>query len=243
MANISITTTQNVTIDYTLSGFSARFFAFLIDWLIILAWVIIHWFIGYSIFNDSGASQIYIWIVVIPFFSFYTLIMEYVMNGQTPGKRSMGIRVLMLNGKEPTFLDYFIRWSLRFVEIYLSSGVLACVMISTTDKKQRIADIIAGTVLVKVQIIQSIVVDDLIKIAGNGTYEPIYPEVIGFKEEEMLQLKKLVDRFYQYRNKAHNALVNETARQIAAKMGVKIKEEKPELFLKTVIRDFVVLTR
>ena len=243
MASISITTTQNVTIDYTLSGFSARFFALLIDWLIIFAWIIIHWFIGYSIFNDSSSSEIYIWIVVIPFFSFYTLLMEYLMNGQTPGKRSMGIRVLMINGKEPTFLDYFIRWSLRFVEIYLSSGVIACVMISTTDKKQRIADIIAGTVLVKVQLIQSIVADDLIKIGGNGNYEPVYPQVIAFKEEEMLQLKKLVDRFYLYRNDAHKFLVEETASKIASKMGVKIAEDKPELFLKTVIRDFVVLTR
>jgi uncharacterized RDD family membrane protein YckC len=243
MASISITTTQNVTIDYTLSGFSPRLFAFIIDWLIIIAWVLIHSFIGYSVFNDSDTSAIYIWVFVIPFFSFYTLLMEYFLNGQTPGKRSMGIRVIMINGKEPTFLDYFIRWSLRFVEIYLSSGVLASVMISTTDKKQRIADIIAGTVLVKVQIIQSILADDLIKIGGNGNYEPLYPEVILFKEEEMLVLKKLVDRFYLYRNSAHINLVQETAMQIAGKMGVKIKEEKPEQFLKAIIRDFVVLTR
>lgn len=165
------------------------------------------------------------------------------MNGQTPGKRSMNIRVVKLNGKEPVFMDYFIRWSLRFVEIYLSSGVLATIMISTTNLKQRLADIIAGTVVVKVNVNPFVTTNDLLKISSQNNYEPSYPEVIMFSEGDMLTIKKLVDRFIYIGNEAHRQLTLETANKLSYKMGVTIKEKKPELFLKILIRDYVVLTR
>ena len=243
MASISITTTQNVTIDHTLADFRQRFSAFFIDLLIIGAWIIVHAIIANVIFRDATLSDIYLYIVVIPFFSFYTLIMEYLMNGQTPGKRSMNIRVVKLNGKEPAFMDYFVRWSLRFVEIYLSSGVLASIMISTTNLKQRLADIIAGTVMVKVNVNPFVTTDDLLKISSQGNYEPSYPEVMMFSENDMLTIKKLVDRYILIGNEAHRLLAVEAANMLSRKMGVTIRENKPELFLKTLIRDYVVLTR
>lgn len=243
MAAISITTTQNVTIDHTLADFRQRLSAYFIDILIILAWIIIHSFINLIVFSGTAMADIYFYIMIIPFFSFYTLLMEYFMNGQTPGKRSMHLRVVMLNGKEPAFMDYFIRWSLRFVEIYLSSGVLASIMISTTNQNQRLADIIAGTVVVKIQDHQSVTAQDLLKISSQANYEPTYPEVTMFSESDMLSLKKLVDRYLSINNEAHRLLATEAANKLSKKMGVTIKEKKPELFLKTLIRDYVVLTR
>lgn len=243
MSFISITTTQNVTIDYSLAGFQSRLIAFLIDFLIIVVWTIVHLLLSGLFFTDNYVREIYRWIIIVPFASFYTLLMEYSMNGQTPGKRSMGIRVLMLNGKEPSFMVYFIRWSLRFVEIYISSGVLASIMINTTNLKQRLADIIAGTVLVKANTSQTIFADDLARIGSQNNYAPTYPEVLMFNESEMLSVKILIDRFVENQNKAHRLLVNDVAKNIALKMGVKIKEPQPELFLKVLIRDFVVLTR
>ncbi len=165
------------------------------------------------------------------------------MNGQTPGKRSMNIRVVMLNGKEPAFIDYFIRWSLRFVEIYLSSGVLAAIMINTTNLNQRIADIIAGTVMVKINEQNAVTTDDLLKISSQNNYEPSYPEVIMFKESDMLNIKKLVDRYSTFNNEAHRHLVIDASNKLSSKMGVTVKEKKPELFLKTLIKDYVLLTR
>lgn len=243
MTHISITTTQNVTIDYALASFQRRLMAFFIDLLVILAWIMLQTFIGLSVMGGGYLGNIYLWLVIVPFFSFYTLMMEYFMNGQTPGKRTMNIRVVMLNGKEPSFIDYFIRWSLRFVEIYLSSGVLASIMINTTNLKQRLADTIAGTVLVQIHVFQSIAADDLSKISSHSNYEPVYPQVTMFSENDMLTIKKLVDRYFNYRNEAHRHLVTDTARQLSQKMGVNVREDKPELFLKALIRDYVVLTR
>ena len=243
MASISITTTQNVTIDHTLADFRQRLAAYFIDILIVLAWVIIHSVIKSLLFSNSGLGDAYFYVVIILFFSFYTLLMEYFMNGQTPGKRALNIRVVKLNGNEPAFMDYFIRWSLRFIEIYLSSGVLATIMINTTNLNQRLADIIAGTVIVKIQGNHSVTSDDLLKISSQNNYEPSYPEVTIFSENDMLTIKKLVDRYLSIGNEAHRLLVVDAANNLSKKMGVNIKEKKPELFLKTIIRDYVVLTR
>lgn len=219
MATISITTTQNVTIDHTLADFRQRLSAYFIDILIILAWVIIHSVIKSVIFNDSGFGDAYFYVVIISFFSFYTLLMEYFMNGQTPGKRSMNLRVVKLNGNEPSFMDYFIRWSFRFIEIYLSSGVLAAIMINTTNLNQRLADIIAGTVIVKIKGTLSINSVDLLKINSQNNYEPSYPEVIIFSENDMLTIKKLVDRYLSIDNESHRLLVLETANKLSKKWG------------------------
>jgi len=243
MASISITTTQNVTIDYTLAGFSQRLMAYLVDLLVIIGWIFLHLIIKMLVFGNSSLGNIYVYVAIIPFFTLYTLIMENVMNGQTPGKKSLNIRVLKLNGAEPSFMDYFIRWSLRFIDIYLSSGVLACIMISTTKEKQRLADIIAGTVMVKIQANQNLTTEDLLKISSQSNYEPTYPQVVMFTENDMLHIKKLVDRYLSIGNESHRYLVIDTANKLSSKMDIAIKENKPELFLKTLIRDYVVLTR
>lgn len=243
MAIVSITTTQNVTIDHNLADFRQRLMAYFIDLLIIIAWIIVHSIVRSFVFNDSGFADVYFYVVIISFFSFYTLLMEYLMNGQTPGKRMMNIRVIKLNGKEPGFIDYFIRWSLRFIEIYLSSGVLASLMINTTVLNQRLADIIAGTVVVKIQETLTVTIDDLLKISSQNNYEPSYPEARIFTEADMLTIKKLVDRYLLFDNEAHRNLVTEAANNLSKKMGVVMKEKKPELFLKTLIKDYVVLTR
>jgi len=243
MSSVSITTTQNVTIDYTLADFKLRALAFSIDVSIIGAWISVHYIINTFAFGSTSFYNVYFYLMVIPFFSFYTLLLEYYMNGQTLGKRSMNIKVVMINGREPTFIDYFIRWSRGFIEIYLSSGVLATIMINTTNHNQRLADIIAGTIIIKIDEPNKLTADDLLKIKANNNFKPSYPEVLMFTESELVTIKKLTDRYRHYNNEAYKKLINDCAIQLALKMGVTIKESKPEFFLKTLIHDYVVLTR
>jgi hypothetical protein len=116
-------------------------------------------------------------------------------------------------------------------------------MISTTNLQQRLGDIIAGTIMVNVWDKYSITTDVLSNINSQANYQPKYPEVASFTEAEMLVLKKLVDRHQRYRNAAHRELMLETANRISRKLGIEILENKPDLFIKTLIKDYVVLTR
>ena len=54
---------------------------------------------------------------------FYTIVSETLLMGQTLGKKLVKIRVVKIDGYRASFLDYFIRWVMRFVDINIFSGV------------------------------------------------------------------------------------------------------------------------
>src|SRR5215510_5165856 len=109
MKVIDILTAQNVTIQYTLAQLRERIAAFVID-MVILSFSILMLsillpliFSGYS-FNTFRA--IVVWLV----FLFYSLILEIIMNGQSFGKRIMGLKIVKITGNEPSAQDFVIRW-------------------------------------------------------------------------------------------------------------------------------------
>src|SRR5439155_16858825 len=87
-------------------------------------------------------------IILLPV-TFYSLLGEVYLNGQTVGKRVMGIKVISLNGNQPAFSQYLIRWLFRLVDLWMSSFVLATIMVAATEKHQRLGDLVCRTTLVK----------------------------------------------------------------------------------------------
>ena len=69
-------------------------------------------------------------------------------SGQTLGKRIMSIKVVKADGSKPSFGDALIRTILRIIDgiaIYL----VGFIVILISEKKQRIGDMAAGTIVVK----------------------------------------------------------------------------------------------
>jgi uncharacterized RDD family membrane protein YckC len=69
-------------------------------------------------------------------------------SGQTPGKRAMGIKVTKENGKKLTLGDALVRTILRIID-GLAFYILGLIIILVTEKKQRLGDILARTIVVK----------------------------------------------------------------------------------------------
>jgi uncharacterized RDD family membrane protein YckC len=70
-------------------------------------------------------------------------------GGVTPGMHVMGLRVEKVDGREPGVWDYVIR-SLLFTVDGLLLGLVAVVSIAVTKRRQRIGDLFAQTVVVRV---------------------------------------------------------------------------------------------
>ena len=70
-------------------------------------------------------------------------------GGATPGMLVMGLRVEKVDGREPSVWDYLIR-SLLFTVDGLLLGLVAVVSIAVTERRQRIGDLLAQTVVVRV---------------------------------------------------------------------------------------------
>ncbi len=69
-------------------------------------------------------------------------------TGQTPGKKAMGIKVVKYGKGKVTFADAFVRTLLRIID-GVGAYILGLIVILVSDRKQRIGDMTAKTVVVK----------------------------------------------------------------------------------------------
>ena len=165
MRTIEITTTQNVTIEYELAGVRDRIVAFLIDSIIMWGSIFIL-LILYEVSIGQFTPGYSFYIVMVPIFLFYTLFSELFGNGQSWGKKAMGIKVVQISGAEGGMSDYLIRWTFRMVDIYLSLGSVATLLISSTEKAQRLGDVVANTAVIKVKPKNNLRLKDIMNISS-----------------------------------------------------------------------------
>jgi uncharacterized RDD family membrane protein YckC len=84
--------------------------------------------------------NIIIWLLYFTYFEGTT--------GQTPGKRAMNIKVTKEDGKKANFTDAFIRTILRIID-GIFFYILGLIIMLVTERKQRLGDILAKTIVVK----------------------------------------------------------------------------------------------
>jgi uncharacterized RDD family membrane protein YckC len=246
MRTIDIQTTQNVTITYELAALRDRLLGFILDSIfkICAALVLLLIFNICNVDRWFHESEIFFFILVVfPLITFYTLFFELWHNGQTPGKMILKIKVIRMDGRQPDFYDHLLRWSFRIIDLALTGGILGSILISSTDYSQRLGDIVTNTTLVKVTSQLSMTLNDILRIETRNNYEPHYPEIGNFREEDILLIKQTIDRYQRYANEAHFQALTELGNNMKEKLGVKDINGDYVSFLKTLIKDYIVLTR
>lgn len=243
MRTIDITTTQNVTIQYELADLKDRFFAWLIDVVIWVVGLTLLLFLFYAVAPSTRVDTYFTYLVVAPVVLFYTLVSEILMNGQTLGKKALKIRVVKLNGRQPSLSDYLFRWAFRGLDIYFSLGALGAVLVSSSQRAQRMGDLVSNTVVVRIVPQLNFKLADIMRINTIENYEPKYPEVKRFSEEDMLLVKQTIERARRYPNEAHRKAVLLMVQKLSDQMGTEPPKGDYLGFLRTLVSDYIVLTR
>lgn len=242
MRTIDILTTQNVTINYELAEVRDRVFAFIIDLLIITVGLVILSRIIIATGIVTRVEYLY-YFIVFPVLFFYHFAFEVLLDGQSPGKRMLGIKVVKLTGTEPSLNDYLMRWALRPLDIFFSLGSIGIMLISSSEKGQRLGDIVANTAVIKTNPTQRIILADILNIRSMENYKPVYPNAREFSEQEMLLLKEVMDKSQKYQNDAHDDALNEAVEKVRVRLNMERAPADKIGFIKTLIKDFVALSR
>jgi uncharacterized RDD family membrane protein YckC len=240
MKNIEITTTQNVTIQYGLASVWERAIALAIDVAVISTVSSI--VLGLQSWLFPYASDIVLYLVILPFILLYSLIFEQFNNGQSLGKMALRLRVIRLDGEKANFLDYLMRWIFRALDIYFSFGGVAVLTVISSTNSQRIGDLLANTVVVNVGKAERMKLDNLLKLNKMDKYVVTYPQVIHLPENAMLTVKETLTKYAKHNNFAHQKALDLLVEKMEQELELKAPENKVQ-FLKILLKDYIVLTR
>jgi len=243
LRNIQILTPQNILIEHEHAGVVLRALSFILDQFFIILFFLINFLLLVSFELSGAVLDMYAYIVIIPVYFLYSLLFESFMYGQTLGKRVVGIKVRRLDGNEITFTEAATRWLMRIPDIFLSAGALAAILINSTERQQRMGDILAGTIVIRQSPASGLKIENLLKLNATNEYQPVYPQVARLDEDLVVMVKHALLRYNRYQNAAHNQAVDKLADKLCQILEIEhINETKPQ-FLRTIIRDYIVLTR
>jgi len=239
--SVEIVTAHNIRIDYELASVSDRIIAFIIDIAILIGWFILLFILTMNVIDET--KELVINIFFVPVMFVYHLTSETFFGGQSIGKKSMGLKVVKLNGHNPSLGDCLLRWVLRIIDILGTSGSLAAILVSSTDKGQRLGDMAANTVVIRLNPPNRYTIADILTIKNKTEYKPTYLGVTVFTDEDMLLIKNSIERLKLHPNPFNKELVDQLAEKVKQKLNIATEEKDKLKFLRTILQDYIVLTR
>jgi len=159
--DLRIRTAEHVGISYELAGIGNRMLAAFVDVLFLGVLVLATAFVvlraivpSLGLPNQLSVLIAAILVVVLylltPFA--YWVVLETFWNGQTLGKRLVGIRVLRDDGSPVGFFAVATRALLRVLDLVPILLPVDVVLMVASRKGQRLGDLVAGTVVVKARV-------------------------------------------------------------------------------------------
>lgn len=234
MPTIQVRTTQNVFIHYPVASVGDRILGYLIDRIILIAFAIA---VG-TIFYNLEVNEQWIWIVVIGIpFILYSVLFEIFMNGQTPGKRVMNIKVIRLNGTPATVGDFIFRWIFALIDFGVLGGAIAVILVAAGGKGQRLGDIVAGTTVIK-QVEQREITAQEVFVVAEKNYEPVFSQALQLTEHDIDLIQRALEVNRDLGNAKPMLAVTE---KVKRQLGIQT-DLPPVKFLYTLIKDFHHLT-
>ncbi|WP_316412106.1 RDD family protein [Mesoterricola silvestris] len=123
----------------------SRLLAFLVD-QVLLGLAAIFSALALNVLGPLGLG---LWFILVFFLQWlYPVFCETLAGGRTLGKRWLGLRVLMADGRPVGWMASLIRNLLRVVDILPGSYTVGFISMLVTRDFQRIGDLVAGTLVV-----------------------------------------------------------------------------------------------
>jgi len=234
MANLAINTTQNVKLDYKIVSVGERILAFLVDLFIFSAYLYALEFITTALgtaisdrWTIMGLEQL----LLLPVF-FYSLYMHILFNGRTIGKMIFKTRVVKIDGSPAHWSNYLILWMLRLVDIWIFLGSIGLLSIIFSEKKQRVGDHAAGTVVISTK--NKVKISHTILVEIEDDYKPKFSNVTKLNDKDV----RLIKETYRIALKSNDFKTLNTLRKKVENVLEVSSDLYDKPFLDTVLKDY-----
>jgi uncharacterized RDD family membrane protein YckC len=145
-ATLDVVTPENIAFEFRLAGPFRRLPALILDTFIKIAvsmglGVVLMMTIGLV---STGLARFIFLVMYLVIDWFYGVLFETFLNGQTPGKYVLGLRVLSENGQPINGMQAALRNLFRAADLFL--GVVGLSVMALNRRYQRLGDLVAGTI-------------------------------------------------------------------------------------------------
>jgi len=152
LGRLEVETPDHVVLRYDLAGGGNRGFAAVVDF-VLAALVFVGALWSFSLLSDPlPAARPFFGVLVLVTFTIawsYFVLLEWLWQGQTVGKRLYGLRVIRDDGAPAGFVAVLVRNVIRIVDFLPLFYGLGLLMIIFTSRSQRLGDLAAGTYVVR----------------------------------------------------------------------------------------------
>ena len=233
--SVTVRTPEAIAFYYELAGLGSRFLALCVDTLIQAAVFIALLTLGIA--STRGVTAIAsslhlsqktlgstlaatIILVVFALFYGYFIVFEKLWDGQTPGKRLLGIRVVRDGGYPVELGGSIIRNLIRILEFAFGFYSLSALSMVLSSENKRLGDYAAGTIVVRDRGFE---VRDFAawRRARSGEHLVSTGALAGLSGEELT----LIDRYLSRKTSLDPAAARVAATKIAAAVRPKVGPE------------------
>jgi uncharacterized RDD family membrane protein YckC len=231
-----IETPENVNLHRRLAGIGSRLLAGLLDTLLIagLYAILLILLIAANLdplgvrpdLADTVSMVLFAVLILLAFCIYwgYFILFETWLNGQTPGKRSLKIRVVQQEGAAVTMSAIVIRNLLRAVDL-IGFYAVAGVSMFVTKKVQRLGDLAAGTVVISEEIQDYAARSDKKhRLLKEATLPTVHLASAGLKPEEYRLLQNYCLRRQELSVEARRRVLPELVQPVLDRTGTALPD-------------------
>lgn len=221
-----VLTPEKVVIERGYASLPARIVAHLVDLMLAFAFagvVSLPAYLAGPVFGSEAVLALQSLLGLTGLFAYFFL-QEWLHRGQTLGKASTGLRVVMADGTPPTLAAAAYRNLLRIVDFLPVAYVLGTATTLFNPRGQRLGDIAAGTV---------VVADPKVPASFNPAphhvglhpLEHTLPTLARMSIGEYVAVKRLCDRFPDLPRETQDEGIQRIWAPFSAKHGVELRPD------------------
>jgi uncharacterized RDD family membrane protein YckC len=251
----TIDTPENIEFAYDIAGIGSRFLAAIIDTMVIGAALVI---IGILVsmvgarteFAPSTARSVVAAIGAILSFLVlwgYYIVFELVWNGQSLGKRAIGLRVVREGGRPVNFVSSAIRNLIRIIDFLPAFYGVGVIVMFVDRRARRLGDLAGGTLVVKERrsvTLESLTAPTALPAAqsGGAIQPPTLPNVHLLNDQDYNLVQEFLRRRDELGRDARVRLGVQLASGLQARLGVP-QGGDAERFLQYVAAEYQLFRR